>query len=370
VAIHGWALEAKMKWSMWRVAALFLLWSSQAVAEPGGPVLIDVERFAELPAGVRQPEGLTVDPASGEFFVGTFDAREPASARNNQVLRYSAQGKVVAQRSFGATPLTGLAFRDGQVYVLNFGASKLQRIAANFGASTPIEDVATFTALSPAAPTERNIDNPDGSHDRITYGASGLPAINGMVFDRAGNLYVSDSFQGAIYRIANATKCAPCQVEVFSRDALLGTTGALPFGANGLAFSADERILYINNAGDGRVLRMTMPAGPVTVLAEGMYGADGLLFHHGLLWVATNQIDNIVALDEKGRVRARAGKFEGIDADGAPRGLLFPAASAVQGDWMLVINLSLPITAAEGDEWEEDVTRWTIARFRIPATMK
>ena len=82
------------------------------------------------------------------------------------------------------------------------------------------------------------------------------------------------------------------------------------------------------------------------------------------------QIDNIVALDEKGRVRARAGRFEGIDADGAPRGLLFPAASAVQGDWMLVINLSLPITAAEGDEWEEDVKRWTIARFRLPAAMK
>lgn len=359
--------------SWWRVAALFLMWSPQGVAAPEaakGPVLIEVERFAELPQGVRHPEGLTVDPDSGEFFVGTFDARMPESARNNQLLRYSAQGKVIAQRSFGVTPLTGLAFRDGQVYVLNFGASKLQRIRAQFDANTPVEDVATFFALSPAAPTERRIDNPDGSQDRITYGASGLPAINGMVFDRAGNLYVSDSFQGAVYRIARATQCAPCEVEVFSRDALLGTTGALPFGANGLAFSADERVLYINNAGDGRVLRMTMPSGPASVLAESVYGADGLLFHRGLLWVASNQTDSIVALDEKGRVRARTGGFQGIDADGAPRGLLFPAASAVQGDWMLVINLALPITAAEGDEWEEDVSRWTISRFRIPASMK
>lgn len=356
--------------SWWPMAACMLAWSSQVCAAPPAekaPVLIDVERFAELPRNVRQPEGLAVDPDSGEFFVGTFDARTPESARNNALVRYSAQGKVLAQRSFGATPLTGVAFRDGKVYVLNFGASKLQRIPARFDANTPVEDVASFAALSPAAPTERRIDNPDGSQDRIAYGASGLPAINGMVFDRAGNLYVSDSFQGAIYRIARATQCAPCEVEVVSRDPLLGTTGALPFGANGLAFSADERTLYINNAGDGRVLRMTMPSGPASVLAESVFGADGLLFDRGLLWVAANQIDSIVALDEHGRVRARAGQFQGIDADGAPRGLLFPAASAVQGDWMLVINLALPITAAQGDEWEEDVTRWTISRFRIPA---
>ncbi len=361
------------RYSRWCGVVLFLMWLPTAMAAEGttkGPVLIEVERFAELPEGARHPEGLTVDPESGEFFVGTFDARTPESARSNQLLRYSAQGKVIAQRSFNATPLTGLAFRDGHVYVLNFGASKLQRIPARFDANTPIEDVATFAALSPPAPTERRIDNPDGSHDQVIYGAAGLPAINGMVFDRAGNLFVSDSFQGAIYRIADATRCAPCKVEVFSRDALLGTTGALPFGANGLAFSADERLLYINNAGDGRVLRMVMPTGPVTVLAEGVYGADGLLFHKGLLWVASNQVDNIVALDEKGRVRARAGRFQGIDADGAPRGLLFPAASAVQGEWMLVINLALPLTAAEGDEWEEDVTRWTISRFRIPEAMR
>lgn len=355
--------------SWWRAAGCLLMWLPLAVAAEGAdvrPVLIEVERFAELPQGMRHPEGIAVDPESGEFFVGTFDARTPESARNNVLVRYSAQGEVVAQRSFDATPLTGVAFRDGKVYVLNFGGSRLQRLPARFDARTPIEDVAAFASLSPAAPTERRVDNPDGSQDRIVFGASGLPAINGMVFDRAGNLYVSDSFQGALYRIERATQCAPCKVEVFSRDPLLGTTGALPFGANGLAFSADERVLYINNAGDGRVLRMTMPNGPVSVLAEGVYGADGLLFHQGRLWAASNQIDSVVALDENGRVRARAGRFEGIDADGAPLGLLFPAASAVQGEWMLVINLALPITAVQGDEWEEDVTRWTISRFRIP----
>ncbi|WP_342315126.1 hypothetical protein [Lysobacter sp. FW306-1B-D06B] len=342
-----------------------LAWAGLAGAADTGPVLVPVEHFIDLPDGVRQPEGLAVDPATGEIFVSTFDAREPESARNNRLLRYSAQGRLLASRAFGATPLTGVEVRDGHVYVLNFGASKLQRLPVRFDADTPIQDVLSFKALTPPEPSARQIDNPDGSRDAITFGAKGFPAINGMVFDRAGNLYVSDSFQGAIYRIEKATTCAPCTVVAISRDPLLGTTGALPFGANGLAFNTDESRMYINNAGDGRVLRMDMPSGPVSVLAESVYGADGLIFHDGLLWVASNQTDTVVALDENGRVRVRAGQFQGLH-DGAPRGLLFPAATAVQGEWMIVANLALPITPMKGDEWEEDVTRWTLSRFRIP----
>jgi len=325
-----------------------------------------VTPFATLPDDVRHPESLAVDPAGGEVYVGTFDAREPALARNNQLLRFDAQSRLLAQRSVGATPLTGVGFFKGKLYVLNFGASKLQRIDAAFTADTPIEDVATFSALAPPAPPSRRIANPDGSEDVIDFGAKGFPAINGLVFDRTGTLYVSDSFQGAIYRIADVATCAPCRVEVLARDPLLATTGALPFGANGLAFNADESILYINNAGDGRVLRRRMSDGAIDVLADGVYGADGLVFHRGLLWVSANQIDTLVALDERGRVRQRAGDFLGVAADGSPRGLLFPAASVVHGRRMIVANLALPLTPAAGDEWEEDVTRWNLMQFDLP----
>ena len=66
------------------------------------------------------------------------------------------------------------------------------------------------------------------------------------------------------------------------------------------------------------------------------------------------------------RVRHRAGDFLGVDDQGAPRGLLFPAASAVQGRRMIVANLALPLSAATGDEWEEDVTRWNLMQFDLP----
>lgn len=340
--------------------------SAQA-ADQEGPVRIKVEPFATLPDNVRHPEGLASNPANREIYVGTFDARMPESARNNQLLRYSADGRLLAQKSFGPTPLTGIEYADGKLYILNFGASKLQRIDAGFGAATAVEDVAVFTALVPPTPSPRTVANPEGSTDTITFGSSGFPAPNGMVFDKAGNLYVSDSFQGAIYRIGQAMRCAPsCAVVPISRDPLLATAGSLPFGANGLAFNADESALYINNAGDGRLLRMPMPAGPLSIVAESVHGADGLLFHRGLLWIASNQGDVVLGLDQKGRTLVRAGEFEGIGSDGAPRGLLFPASTAVQGDWMIVSNLALPLTPSQGDEWEEKVTRWNLVRFKLP----
>lgn len=348
------------------VLGALLLAAPPSPSAQRGPILVDVERFATLPVDVRHPEGLAADPETGELYVGTFDTRMPESERNNRLLRYDADGRLLASYAFGATPLTGLAFADEHVYILNFGASKLQRLDARFDAKTPIEDVATFTALAPPTPTERRVDNPDGTQDQILFGASGLPGINGMVFDRAGNLYVSDSFQGAIYRIDDATYCAPCTVDVVSRDALLGTSGFLPFGVNGLAFDANEHYLYLTNAGDGRLLRMSLPAGAVQIVAESVHGADGLVFHAGLFWVSSNQADQVVAVDESGRVRVRAGAFLGFDPNGAPLGLLFPASSIPHRDWMVVTNLSLPITPAKGDEWEEETTRWTLARFPLP----
>jgi sugar lactone lactonase YvrE len=252
------------------------------------------------------------------------------------------------------------------VYIANFGASKIQRIAAAFDGATPIEDVATLVP-GIGAPPDRSESNPDGSSDTITFGSNSFPAPNGMVFDSHGNLYVSDSFQGAIYRIDHPDNCAPaCAVTTVVHDALLATAGFPPFGANGIALNSDESALFIANTGDDRVLKLDLGAGTVAVFAESVNGADGVAFdRHGRLWVAANQADEVVALDANGRVVAKLGAFEGMRKDGTPDGLLFPASPAILGDQMFITNLALPLTSAVGDEPEEDVTRWTVSRLRI-----
>jgi sugar lactone lactonase YvrE len=326
----------------------------------------DVDTFAVLPEGVRFPEGIAANPANGDIYVGTFDG-----GAQNKVLRYNRQGRLVDQRDFGIAPMLGLEFdrTHNKVYVTVVGdftgtASKIQRIAANLDAAT-LRDVATIPAIG--APTARTLKNPDGSSDTITFG-SGARVPNAMTFDRQGNLYISDSFQGAIFKITNPEGCAPsCSVQTLVHDPLLATAGFPPFGANGLALNKDDSALFVANTGDDRVLRVNMSTFEVSVFAESINGADGITFDkQGLLWVAANQADEVVALDANGRVVARLGEFRGIKRDGSPDGLLFPASPVIFGSDIFVTNLSIPLTDAVGDEPEEDITRWTISRMKLP----
>jgi DNA-binding beta-propeller fold protein YncE len=344
------------------VLACLVLIPLQAAAWDRGKA----ELFATLPDGVRFPEGITANPASGDIFVGTFDAGSP----NNQLLRFDRHGRLEASRAFGPTPLLGLEFdrNTKKVYIAAVGdfsgtGSRIQRIAANFDAGTPIEEVAPIPLIGPPAP--RLVPNPDGSTDTITFGDNAR-VPNALAFDRAGNLYVSDSFQGAIFRIENPAACAPaCVATTVAHDPLLATAGFPPFGANGIAFNRDGSALFIANTGDDRVLKLDLQSRQVTVFAESINGADGVAVdERGRLWVAANQADELVALNEDGRVIAKLGDFEGIRRNGTAEGLLFPASLVILGDDIYVTNLALPLTSTANDEPEEDVRRYTISRIR------
>ena len=333
----------------------------------------DVDTFAVLPNGVRFPEGITANPANGDIYTATFDAPGPGNPTpKNKLLRFDRQGRMVATRDFGSTPLLGLEFdrTNKKVYILAVGdfdgsGSRIQRVAADL---SNLENVAAVPGIG--APTPRTVGNPDGSSDTIAFG-SGARVPNAMVFDSKGNLYVSDSFQGAIFKITNPNGCVPnCNVETFSHDPQLATAGFPPFGANGLAFNKDESVLFIANTGDDTVLALDMISGlrTVTVFAQSLNGADGLVFDKDseLLWVCTNQNDEVVALNASGKIVAKLGEFRGINRNGTPDGLLFPASPVIVGNEIFVTNLAIALTPAAGDEPEEDVNLWTISKMRLP----
>jgi hypothetical protein len=62
----------------------------------------------------------------------------------------------------------------------------------------------------------------------------------------------------------------------------------------------------------------------------------------------------------------RIGSFEGVGPDGAVQGLLFPASIVISRNEIFVTNLALPLTPQTGDEPEEDVSTYTVSRFRLP----
>jgi sugar lactone lactonase YvrE len=302
--------------------------------------------FATLPHGATPPEGIAVD-SRGNVYVSTFGF--PASGESKdpaQLTIFNRHGVLLRQLTIAnASPhVLGLGFHPmtHDLLVADFGAGKVLRVDPHNGASS---EFATIP------------------------GSSGL---NALTFDSAGNVYISDSFQGIIWRTGPWGGTATAWVA----DALLTTAGVPPFGANGLAFNRDGSALFVANTGNDTVVKIPVSGGkPGTpeVFVNSINGADGLVIDEDdNLWVAANQADEIVVVDPSGKTIAKLGDFGGIDRKGAAIGLLFPASLVFSGEFVYVTNLALDLRLfgfPAGDaQWAAQVTRYTVSKLpkRIP----
>ena len=193
--------------------------------------------------------------------------------------------------------------------------------------------------------------------------------VNALTFDNAGNVYISDSFQGIIWK----TGPSGGPVVAWVTSPLLTTKGVPAFGANGVGLNNAFSSLFVANTGNDTIVQIPVSGGtPGTpsVLTNSINGADGLILDSDdNIWVAANQADEIVVIDKTGKVIAKLGDFDGIDKHGAPIGLLFPASPVQFGGWLYVTNLSLDLRNVGGpqtvdSQWADQVSSHTIARLR------
>jgi len=312
-------------------------------AAPGQANHERVVRFATLPPGPGNPEGIAAD-ANGNIYVATFSFAAP-----NVIHIFDPDGDLLVTIPLPVGPLfvvpLGLAFdAAGNLYVADFLNGDILKY-------TP-----PFTSTSAPAATFNVCDGvvvPPADPD--------FCGLNAMTFDASGNLYVSDSFGGRIFKVTPGGV-----VSTFLADPLLATAGFPPFGANGLAFNPSGKDLYIANTGDDTILKLNLKTMTLSVFASGIDGADGIAFDsQGRLWVAANQADQVVALNPTGQVVDSRGSFDGIGPDGAVHGLLFPASIALSQGSIYVTNAALALTPAVGDEPEEGVTTFTVARISL-----
>ncbi len=306
----------------------------------------EVERFATLPAGEGPPEGSAAD-RRGNIYVSTFDLRRAftGSPGPGRMFVFDRHGELERTVEIAGSShlLLDLAFHPttGALLAVDFGKQQVLRVNRHTGASSVF---ATIPGGAAAAP-------------------------NMITFDQAGNVYISDSFQGIIWKTGPSGGTPEQWVE----SALLRTSGVPPFGAIGLAFNRAGDAMFVANSGNDQIIRIPVTAGaPGTpaVFVNSVNGASALLIDEDdNLWITASQADEVVVLDPTGRVIAKLGDFDGLSRRGAPRGLLFPVGMLRVGDWIYVSNLSLdlrlfglppPVDA----QWAAEVRRHTVARLK------
>jgi SMP-30/Gluconolactonase/LRE-like region len=212
------------------------------------------------------------------------------------------------------------------------------------------------------------------------------PGLNAMAFDKAGNVYVSDSFQGAIWMTGPNGGTPTAWYAPFNKgqsNLLLPTAnkGQLlvpPFGANGITFNNKGTALFVNNTAYHSIIKIPVnpdgSAGTATTFTTGINAPDGVaLDRNDNLWVLANQGDEVVVVDPTGKVIQKLGDFDGIAANGSINGLLFPASDTFSpdGQFLYVTNLALYLpyagvaSIAVDSGWTLQVKHFNVARIAV-----
>ena len=165
----------------------------------------------------RQPEGLAIDPDGNLYAASNSDQ----AITVGYVCVINNKGELVdmiavpAGPGAGAVGLLGELWEDGYLIVLDQADN--------------IQPHGRILRINPR------------THEVKTI-AAGLAFPNGMAEDRHGNIYVTDSFLGSIYRFSEGRS----QLTLwFKHPALVSNNPNQPVGANDLALDADEHFLYV-----------------------------------------------------------------------------------------------------------------------------
>ena len=245
--------------------------------------------------------------------------------------------RFLAQLNAGMGQLAeGIAVRDNAIYVGLAPTGQILRIDAS-GNATPFAQVPIPSSTNPAAPNGYLLGL---AFDRAgnlyaaapSFGMAFQPGIyrvaatggtatlfardtmgrmnfpNSIDFDAVGNLYVTDSASGSVFRVSPDGMTVTQWVTSPLLTGVMGpnpcSVGAgFPLGANGIAYDAAGMSVYVSNTDRATVVRIPVAAdgaaGVPTVLAPQncavLAGADGLARGpDGALYIASN-VANVIA---------------------------------------------------------------------------
>jgi sugar lactone lactonase YvrE len=157
----------------------------------------------------------------------------------------------------------------------------------------------------------------DGSFARLP-GTGAITFPNGIALDKRGNVYVTDTIGGSVWRVPASGEPA---TEWFESPLLLGDGSfgfGFPLGANGIAYRQNE--IVVGNTEAGRLISVLInpdgSAGSASILAEdlALLAVDGITFDvHGNVWACVIAQSTIVQVSPTGAITTVATAADGLD---------------------------------------------------------
>lgn len=238
------------------------------------------------------PEGVAV-ASNGDIYV--------TLAGTGELRRIDARtrvGSTFAQFDVGAGFLLGMAFRGDDLYVA----------------------LASFVPETSGVWRVRK----NGTKSRVVE-LQGFP--NDLTFDKQGNMYITESISGSIYKVARNSSTPQLWLQA---PELLGDIAVspvpFPIGVNGITYDDDSDSVIVANSQVPAIIEIEDDcgqAGALSIIASGEHlrGADGVaLDDDGDVYVVSNFNSTLSEID-------RSSGAQQIIADGGD-GLVFPSTLA------------------------------------------
>ncbi len=220
------------------LACVFALSLASALADNSSRPFGDVQILATVPFPPGFPEGIAV--RGNKVYVAGPASFDTAGTPPSKVFAFNTttgelERTYVIQGELTQFPHANscIAFDgDGRLYVVNLQLG-IVRLDTGSGAqeiyASALPNLAPCSQTQPAPCSPTQADNP--------------PLPNDIAFDAAGNLYLTDSMQATIWRIAPGGG----QPQIWFQDSSLDT----PFGANGLRLSPDRTKIFFAVTAEG-----------------------------------------------------------------------------------------------------------------------
>jgi sugar lactone lactonase YvrE len=256
---------------------------------------------------------LTVGVARASAPIETVVSFNPGAGEFPEGVAVDARGVAYVSLIAPVAQIRTIDRAGGQSVLAQFGAAGFGPLGLAVNSAGDL-----YVALASFDPATRGVYRvgPDGSTTRLP-GTGAILFPNGLALDPRGDLYVTDSIAGAVWKVPRGGTAA-----VWFQSPLLAGNGSVglgfPLGANGIAFGKNE--VVVSNTEGAKLLRIAVlpdgGAGAASVVAQGaaLAGADGVALDvFGDAFVAVNSQNTLLRVSPDGSASTLATGADGLN---------------------------------------------------------